>query len=94
VIKKDMINYVADLARISLAGDEEKLFASQLNDILAYIEKLNKLDTAGVEPMSHAVILVNMFRDDKVKDSLPKDEALRNAPEKEKDFFKVPKVIE
>lgn len=94
VIKKDAVRYVANLARIGLAPDEEELFARQLNDILVYMEKLNKLNTRDAEPMSHAVFLGNVFRDDKVKKSLPKDEVLKNAPGKEKDFFKVPKIIE
>lgn len=93
-IQKDTIRYVANLARIRLTPKEEELYACQLNDILAYMEKLNKLDTKGMEPMSHAVFLGNVFRDDKVKESLPKDEVLKNAPDKEKGFFKVPKIIE
>lgn len=92
-IKKDTISYVANLARIRLTPDEEELFAHQLNDILAYMEKLKKLDTKGIEPMSHAVFLGNVFRDDKVKDSLPREEVLKNAPQKENGFFKVPKII-
>lgn len=93
-IKKDTIKYVADLARISLKPDEEELFAGQLNDILKYMEKLDKLDTEDVEPMSHAVSLGNVFREDKIRDSIPNSEALKNAPKKEDKFFKVPKVIE
>lgn len=92
VIKKDAIRYVANLARIGLTPEQEELFARQLNDILVYMEKLKQMDTKGVEPMSHAVFLGNVFRDDKVKKSLPKDEVLKNAPGKEKDFFKVPKI--
>lgn len=91
-IKKDIISYVANLARIKLTPGEEELFANQLNDILAYMEKLKKLDTKGIEPMSHAVTLGNVFRDDKMKDSLPRDKALKNAPEKENGFFRVPKI--
>ncbi|MFH1867450.1 MAG: Asp-tRNA(Asn)/Glu-tRNA(Gln) amidotransferase subunit GatC [Candidatus Omnitrophota bacterium] len=93
-MKKDTIKYVAELARLKLKPEEEELFASQLNDILKYMDKLNKLDTKDVEPMSHAASLGNVFREDKVKDSLPNSEALKNAPSKEGKFFKVPKVIE
>lgn len=92
-IKKDTIRYVADLARISLTPEQEELFASQLSDILSYMEKLKRLNTENVEPMSHAVSLGNVFRDDKVKRSLSRDEALKNAPDKEKGFFKVPRII-
>ena len=93
-INKDTIRYVANLARLRLTPEEEQLFAKQLNDILEYMDKLNKLDTKGVEPMSHALSLGNVFRDDKIKDSLSIDETLKNAPEKERNFFKVPKIIE
>jgi aspartyl-tRNA(Asn)/glutamyl-tRNA(Gln) amidotransferase subunit C len=88
------IKEVADLARIELTSEEEKLFERQLSDILKYIKKLNRLDTKAVEPMSHAVSMGNVFRQDIVKDSLNSDEALKNTPAKEKRFFKVPKIIE
>jgi aspartyl-tRNA(Asn)/glutamyl-tRNA(Gln) amidotransferase subunit C len=88
------IRDVANLARIELTPEEEKLFEKQLNDILKYIEKLSSLDTKGVEPMSHAIAMGNVFRQDSVKPSLSSDEALKNAPSKEKNFFKVPKIIE
>lgn len=91
-IKKDTISYVANLARIKLTPEEEELFTRQLNDILMYMEKLKQLNTGGIEPMSHAVTLGNVFRDDKIKDSLPRDKALKNAPEKENGFFRVPKI--
>jgi aspartyl-tRNA(Asn)/glutamyl-tRNA(Gln) amidotransferase subunit C len=94
MIKKDAIKYAAGLARISLTGQEEELFAAQLNDILAYMEQLNKLDTENIEPMSHAVSMGNILREDMVKSPLSNDDALKNAPEKEKGFFRVPKIIE
>jgi len=92
-IKKDTIRYVADLARLDLTPEEEELFASQLNDILVYMEKLNKLKTDSMEPMSHAVSMGNVFREDDLRDSLTSSEALRNAPSEKENFFKVPKVI-
>ena len=93
-IKKDAIRYVADLARIGLSQQEEELFAEQLNHILAYMEQLDKLDTKDVEPMSHAVSTGNMLREDTVRSGLSNDDALKNAPEKEEGFFRVPKIIE
>ena len=93
-IKNDAIKYVADLARIGLNRQEEELFTKQLNHILAYMEQLNKLDTKDIEPMSHAVSMGNILREDIVKNSLSNDDALKNAPEKEEGFFKVPKIIE
>jgi len=94
MIKKDAIRYVADLARIGLTGQEEELFARQLNDILAYMEQLNKLDTENIEPMSRAGSIGNILRDDIAKSPLSNGDALKNAPEKEEGFFRVPKIIE
>ena len=93
-IKKDAIRYVADLARIGLSQQEEELFAEQLNHILAYMEQLDQLDTKDVEPMSHAVSMGNMLREDTPRSGLSNDDALENAPEKEEGFFKVPTIIE
>ena len=93
-IKKDTINYIARLGRISLSADEEALFTRQLQDILMYVEKLKTLDTESVEPMSHALSMGNVFREDRIKQSLPTSKTLQNAPEQSKGFFQVPKVIE
>ncbi len=94
MIKKDNIRYVADLARIELDAQEEELFASQLNHILDYMEQLNKVDTEGAGPMSHAVSKSNVLREDKPKKGLSNADALSNAPQSEKGSFKVPKIIE
>ncbi|MCK4248259.1 MAG: Asp-tRNA(Asn)/Glu-tRNA(Gln) amidotransferase subunit GatC [Candidatus Omnitrophica bacterium] len=88
------VEYTAKLARIDLSAEEKELFAQQLDRILEYINKLNEVDTSGVEPTTHVLPLKNVYREDKVQDSLPVDKALQNAPEKEGDFFKVPQVIE
>jgi aspartyl-tRNA(Asn)/glutamyl-tRNA(Gln) amidotransferase subunit C len=88
------IEYVAKLARIELDAKQKKKFAKQLSDILAYIEKLKELKVDKIEPMSHVLPLKNVFRQDKVKTSLPLDKVLKNAPLKEKGSFSVPKVIE
>jgi aspartyl-tRNA(Asn)/glutamyl-tRNA(Gln) amidotransferase subunit C len=93
-INRNNIKYVANLARINLTAQEQELFASQLSDILAYIDKLNKLNTDNIEPMSHAVGMSNVFRKDKPKKSLPASETLQNSPQAKDNFFKVPKIIE
>lgn len=90
----DEVEYVAHLARLAFSEEEKGKFTTQLNDILMYIDKLNQVDTAGVEPVSHAISLRNAFRDDVVKDSLNQDISLSNAPEARKPFFRVPKIIE
>jgi len=88
------IKYVAHLARLQLAPDEEKKLGAQLGGILGYIEKLKELDVAGVEPTAHAMPLVNVTRPDEVHPSLPHAEALRNAPAQANGLFIVPKIVE
>jgi aspartyl-tRNA(Asn)/glutamyl-tRNA(Gln) amidotransferase subunit C len=88
------IKYVAQLARIQLTPDEEKKLGAQLGGILGYIEKLKELDVAGVEPTAHAVPTVNVTRPDVRRESLPHEEALRNAPAKANGLFIVPKIVE
>jgi aspartyl-tRNA(Asn)/glutamyl-tRNA(Gln) amidotransferase subunit C len=88
------VKYVANLARLNLTPKETELFSAQLRDILAYVEKLKEVDIKNVLPTSHVLPIKNVFRDDSVNASLPVSEVLRNAPQKKKDFFKVPKVIE
>ncbi len=88
------VNYVAHLARIGLTAEEQEKFGAQLANILGYIEKLNELDVAGIEPTAHAVPLVNVFRTDEVRPSLSNEEALRNAPAKANGLFMVPKIVE
>ncbi|MFA5778742.1 MAG: Asp-tRNA(Asn)/Glu-tRNA(Gln) amidotransferase subunit GatC [Elusimicrobiota bacterium] len=88
------VEYVAKLARLSLTVDEKKKFAGQLNAILEHIDELNKLDTEGVPPTSHAVVIKNVFREDEMQKSGLTSDILSNAPEKEDRFFKVKKVIE
>jgi aspartyl-tRNA(Asn)/glutamyl-tRNA(Gln) amidotransferase subunit C len=89
----ETVRQVAHLARLTLNDDEVELFTRQLNDILNYVEKLNELDTTDVPPMAHVLELHNAFRDDVVKDSLPLEEALANAPDRQRQSFVVPKII-
>ncbi len=92
VTTKD-VEHVAALARLSFSEEEKGKLVSHLNDILQYMEHLNRLDTSGVEPLSHVIELNNVFRQDEVRPSVPRDEALKNAPSRTEHFFKVPKVI-
>ena len=87
------VEHIAKLARLEFTDPEKQEFTHQLNEILAYVEQLNKLETSGVEPLAHVVELKNVFRDDEVVEGLSAEEALRNAPSKSERFFKVPKVI-
>ena len=88
------VEHIAKLAKLEFNEDEKAKFTEQFNEILAFMEKLNELDTSKVEPLSHVIELRNVFREDVVKPSLPTEEALKNAPAKTEKFFKVPKVID
>jgi len=88
------IEKVAKLARIELSEEEKKTFGNQLEQILTHMEQLNHLDTAGVEPTSHAIPVSNVFREDVAKASFPQEEVLRIAPDQEMGHFKVPRIIE
>ena len=88
------VEYVAHLARLEVTERETEKFTAQLNDILLYIDKLNELDTKGVEPMSHAIAVTNAFREDKILDSIGTQQSLSNAPDARGEFFRVPKVID
>lgn len=92
-ITREEVVHVARLARLKLSEEQEKRFALQLNKVLEYMERLNELNTEGVEPTFHAVSLQNALREDEVRPSLPREISLDNAPEKTKVFFVVPKVI-
>ena len=93
VTMKD-VEHVAALARLSFTEEEKKRLTEELNDILHYMEQLNRLDTTHVEPLFHVVELSNVLREDALQPSLPREAALHNAPAKSEKFFKVPKVIE
>ena len=88
------IKYVANLARIRLSEEEIENFKKQFADILSYIEKLKEVDTSRVSPTSHILPVKNIFREDRVGESLPAEKALNNAPAKSGDLFKVPKIVE
>ncbi|OGL41296.1 MAG: asparaginyl/glutamyl-tRNA amidotransferase subunit C [Candidatus Schekmanbacteria bacterium RIFCSPHIGHO2_02_FULL_38_11] len=93
-ISKEEVKHIAKLARIEFSEDEINRFTEQLSTILNYVSKLDELNTEDIVPTSHVIDLKNCFRDDEIKSSLPVEESLRNAPQREKFFFKVPKIIE
>lgn len=93
-INKDTVKYTTDLARIELSEKELEHFTGQLDRILDYVHKLKKVDVEKLEPTSHVLEMKNVYREDKVKPSLPVDEVMKNAPAKENNLFKVKKIIE
>jgi aspartyl-tRNA(Asn)/glutamyl-tRNA(Gln) amidotransferase subunit C len=88
------IEKVARLARLDLSEQERETLGNQLEQILNYMEQLNRLDTTGIEPTSHAIPVYNAFREDEAKPSFPKEEILGLGPEEEEGHFKVPRIIE
>jgi aspartyl-tRNA(Asn)/glutamyl-tRNA(Gln) amidotransferase subunit C len=93
-LSRETVQYVADLSRISLTGEELDKLSRQLQAILDFIDQLKEPDITGVEPTSHILPVSNVFREDTPTPCLPIDATLANAPEKEDGFFVVPKVIE
>ncbi|MFN3386458.1 MAG: Asp-tRNA(Asn)/Glu-tRNA(Gln) amidotransferase subunit GatC [Candidatus Thermochlorobacter sp.] len=92
VSKKD-VDYIATLAKLSFSDAEKEKMTAELNTILKYVEKLNEIDTTHVEPLQNMNERVNVLRDDVPTGSVSNEEALKNAPDFQDRFFKVPKVI-
>lgn len=88
------VEHIALLARLRLTEEERERFGSQLSSILSYVEKLNEIETSGVEPASHMLEMKNIMREDELRPSLPVDDALMNAPDRSGNFYRVPKIIE
>ena len=86
------VQHVAKLARLALSQEEMEKFAPQLNSILEHVNALNEVDTTGVMPMAHSIKISNVMREDEVKQDYSREEMLKNAPEEEDGFFKVPKI--
>ncbi|MDY6820528.1 MAG: Asp-tRNA(Asn)/Glu-tRNA(Gln) amidotransferase subunit GatC [Deferribacterota bacterium] len=93
-LTKESVLHVARLAYLSI--DDEKLdrFTEEFNDIVNYVEKLSEINTDNIEPTSHVLEIKNVFREDFAQPSLDKEEVFKNAPQYEKDHFKVPRIIE
>ena len=92
-IDHDLIRHIATLARITLDEGEVEPFTRQFIRIIDYFDKLDQLDTEGVEPLTHAVELSNVLAEDLTSPSLTPDQALANASDRDNSFFKVPKVL-
>ncbi len=92
-VSKEEVKYIAKLAKLNFSAAEVEELSVELSKIINYVEKLNELDTGNVEPLSHPLEKKNVFRDDVNVKSISTGEALKNAPDKTGQFFKVPKVI-
>ena len=94
MISEAQVAHVAQLARLALSDEEKQRLTEQLNAILSYMEQLNEVSTEGVEPTAHVLDLVNVWRDDTVRQTLSAEAALANAPETAQRFFVVPRIVE
>ena len=93
-IDQTQVKKTAKLARLDLTDCEIEEFSGQLNTILEYVEKMNELNTENVPPLAHCLPVSNCFREDVAKESLGTEKTLANAPQREGEFFKVPKILD
>ena len=93
-IDKNTVDKIAHLARLEFEHEANDQMIKDMNNMLAFVEKLNELDTSHVAPLVYMSEEVNILREDEVKHEITQQEALKNAPKKDSDYFKVPKVIE
>ncbi len=94
VISDETIEYVGILAKLELSGEEKERAKKDMGEMLDYIDKLNELDTSGVEPMSHVFPMENVFREDVVENGDDRENMLRNAPEQRDGCYVVPRTVE
>jgi aspartyl-tRNA(Asn)/glutamyl-tRNA(Gln) amidotransferase subunit C len=93
MIDKDVVKHIAHLSRLALSEEEAESYSHQLGSILTYVEQLDKIDTAGIEPTAFIAPAHDPLREDTVKQSLPPDKLLANGPKVTRGHFAVPKVI-
>lgn len=92
-VTEEMLDKMAKLARLSIEPEKKSALMKEMTDILGWVEKLNEIDTDGVEPLIHMSQEINKMRQDNVEGQLSQQEALSNAPDTDGEFFRVPKVI-
>lgn len=93
-VDDNMVDRLAELAKLEFKGEEREAIKGDLNNMIAFIDQLGELDTENVEPLIFITDEVNHLREDEVKMTITQEEALKNAPAKDSDYFKVPKVID
>lgn len=92
-VNEELVDRIATLAKLEFNGEEKKKIIADLNQVIAFVEKLNELDTTGVEPLTYMTDEVNVLRKDEARNTISHEEALKNSPDHDSDFFRVPKVI-
>ncbi|MFM7565157.1 MAG: Asp-tRNA(Asn)/Glu-tRNA(Gln) amidotransferase subunit GatC [Flavobacteriales bacterium] len=91
-INDALINHLSNLARLACQGEDKEKIKNDLNRIVGFMNKLNELDTEGYEPLIYLTQEENRFREDEIIPTLSKEEVLKNAPKKDSDYFRIPKV--
>jgi aspartyl-tRNA(Asn)/glutamyl-tRNA(Gln) amidotransferase subunit C len=92
-VTNEMVEKIAHLARLRIPEADKETVKNELQQMIEFVDKLNELDTTGIEPLMHMSNNINAVREDEVKGSIPTEDALKNAPVSDGVFFKVPKVI-
>lgn len=92
-VSNQLVDNLANLARLQFNEEEKAGIKNDLQSMIAFVEKLQEVDTTGTEPLLHMTEAMNQYREDEVRGSMEKNSALSNAPDANKDYFKVPKVI-
>lgn len=93
-ITKETLQKIAHLARLEITGQDEQKMIDSLNEIIAWVQKLEEVDTTNIEPLTHLTEEINAFREDIVHPPLSHEKGLLNAPKKDADYFRVPKVVD
>ncbi|WP_273127840.1 Asp-tRNA(Asn)/Glu-tRNA(Gln) amidotransferase subunit GatC [Metabacillus sp. HB246100] len=93
-ISTDQVKHVANLARLAITEEEAELFSTQLDSIISFAEQLNEVDTENVKPTTHVLEMKNIMREDEPKKGLDNEEVLKNAPDQEDGYFRVPSILE
>ncbi|MDD4169863.1 MAG: Asp-tRNA(Asn)/Glu-tRNA(Gln) amidotransferase subunit GatC [Desulfotomaculaceae bacterium] len=92
ITEKD-VDHVAILARLALTGKEKEMFTKQLNDVLEHFQSLKRLNTEKVQPTAYVLPLRNIYREDQVGDHISLEDALANCPDRDENYFRVPKIV-
>ncbi len=93
-INEALLDHIANLSKLAFEGSEKEAIRQDLQRMIAFVDKLSELDTTGVEPLIFMSNEVNRLRDDSTEQSVSHEEALRNAPKKDSDYFRIPKVLD
>jgi aspartyl-tRNA(Asn)/glutamyl-tRNA(Gln) amidotransferase subunit C len=93
-VNEALLDHLAHLSKLSFEGSEKEAIRQDLQRMIAFVDKLSELDTTGVEPLIFMSNEVNRLRNDEVEQSVSHEDALRNAPKKDSDYFRIPKVLD